>query len=283
MNLKHTETILRKTLTLLCFLILPLLFYILTAYLTAAVFQRLLDSTNENSAAARFLQANLPLLYSGAAAIFTSGALGYFYFQLKKNPVQQNFPPAAGSQNSNLRFPSDRSFPFSGYLYVILFGALGAVFFNLLLELSRLPELFPTSGTIEAATAMANPFLHFLSVCLIVPAAEELVFRGLGYFGLRRLFGSVFTSILTSVLFGVFHGNAPQTLYGFCMGLLLAHTAESCRNLTALLLFHWAANITSFTLLRDPAGQKLLYSVPLLGLSGIACAWLFYRIKKLNS
>lgn len=268
MNPKLIKNTFPKILTLLCFLALPALFYVLTAYLTAAVFQALLCSIEKPSNAARFLETNLPIIYSGCAAIFTLSILGPLYRSLKKN--------------GSLPASSKRRFPVSGYLYVIAFGALGAIFFNLFMELSRLPELLPTSGTIEAAAGDVNPPLHFLVVCLILPSAEELVFRGFGYFGLRRLFSPIFTSVLTAALFGIFHGNAPQTFYGFCMGLLLAHATEHCWNLTFPLLFHWAANLTSFFFLQDPAGQPLLYSIPILGLSGMGCVWLFYRIKNCN-
>ena len=73
------KDILEKALALLCFLILPLLFYILTAYLTAAVFLALLSSMEKTSGAARFLEANLPIIYSGTAALFTGSVLGLLY------------------------------------------------------------------------------------------------------------------------------------------------------------------------------------------------------------
>ena len=302
------KAILKKLLALLCFLVLPILFYSLTAFFMAAVFQTILLSMDETSKAALFLNNNLPILYSGCAAILAGSVLGYIYFTLKKNTAPAGFSACGGLRQQGYSSPPQcdppegfcrignevsytikkrtarpiylqKDFPFTGYIYVILFGAMGAVFFNLLMELSRLPELLPSPGSIENAVGHANPILHFLSVCLLLPVTEEIVFRGLGYFQLRRFFGPVSVAILTAALFGVFHGNAPQTLYGFCMGLLLAHTAESCQNLISVILFHWAANIASFTLLKDPASQRLLYSIPILGLSGIGCAWLFCKIR----
>ncbi len=295
MNPNYTKNTLQKILALLCFLILPVLFYVLTAYLTAAVLQALLGSLEKDSGAARFLDANLPIIYSGAAALFTLGVLGLLYRRFRRDSllsVPSRTPDADGPKQPDTpcrdsalqkdAAPGRRRLPLSGYLTAAAFGALGAVFFNLLMALSRLPELLPSPGTIEAAAGKTNAPLHFLVVCLILPAAEELVFRGFGYFGLRRFFGPAFTGVLTAALFGIFHGNAPQTLYGFCMGLLLAHTAEACRSLISVILFHWAANVTSFFFLGGPTGQRLLYSLPFLGLSGIGCVWLFYRVKDLS-
>ena len=278
-NSSPARIVLQKILALLCFLVLPLLFYVLTAYLTAAVFQVLLSSMDEGAGAARFLEANLPIVYSGAAALVTVGVLGPLYRRFRRDSLLSVSPRNPETGRPKRR---DHLSAASGYLCAAAFGSFGAVFFNLLLALSRLPELFPSAGTIGAAGGEVNAPLHFLVVCLLLPTAEELVFRGLGYFGLRRFYGPTFTGVLTAALFGVFHGNAPQTLYGFCMGLLLAHTAESCRSLTGVLLFHWAANVTSFFFLGDPTGQRLIYSIPFLGLSGIGCVWLFYRVKDLG-
>ena len=261
------NTILKKLLTILCFLVCPVLLYELIVFFIAGLFKVLLLSLEADSAAALFPNWNLPLLYSGIGASLAALILGFLYLSFKK---QTGVPSSA------------RTFPVYGYFYVIFLGAAGAIFFNLLLELSRLPELFHTTETIRTVTEASHPMIYFLVVCLIIPVTEELCFRGLGFFHLRRQFSYLTSSLLTALAFGIFHGNAPQTLYGFCMGILLAHTAESCQNLFSLFLFHWSANVVSFSFLGRPAEQTLMYSLPILGLSGIACVWLYYRVRGLK-
>ncbi|MEI3176322.1 MAG: CPBP family glutamic-type intramembrane protease [Lachnospiraceae bacterium] len=90
----------------------------------------------------------------------------------------RNFP-------ERLRGVSARS-----YIFPALFGASGAVFFNLLLAFSRLPELFPTVSTLEPTAAQSSVLLGALVTCLITPLIEELVFRGYGFFLLRRSLAS---------------------------------------------------------------------------------------------
>ena len=163
-----------------------------------------------------------------------------------------------------------------------MFGASGAVFFNLLLAFSRLPELFPTVSTLEPAAAQSSFLLSALVTCLITPLIEELVFRGYGFFLLRREFGFLGAALLSAAAFGLFHGDVSQSLYGFCMGLLLAHTAEQLSSLSACILFHICANVTSFFLLTDLSRERLIISMPVLGLSGILCAWSYHKIKEVG-
>lgn len=80
---------------------------------------------------------------------------------------------------------------------------------------------------------------------LLVPLAEELVFRGLGYQRLRRETDAWTSAVFTSVLFGLYHGNLLQGIYAGIMGLFLAFVCEHYKSLTASWLFHAAANITA--------------------------------------
>ena len=251
----------KKLIAVLSYLVLPVLCYEQAVFVAAALLQAVsLMSGN------RFLLDNLPLLNTGAAALFSGLILGLVYLHLKK----KQGPPSVKCPVSPCR-----------YLYAALFGIFGAVFFNLLLEFSRLPELFPAVKTLENTAPEVNYVLTFLIICLLGPAIEELVFRGFGYLYLRTSLSLPAATLLSAAAFGIFHGNIPQTLYGFCMGLLLAHTAEHYKTLSSVLLFHICANLTSFFFLGDLARESLLLSLPVLGLSGIGCVWLFYKIRDL--
>jgi membrane protease YdiL (CAAX protease family) len=50
------------------------------------------------------------------------------------------------------------------------------------------------------------------------------------------------------MLFGVFHANLPQLIYGTLMGLLLADCYERNKCFAAPVVFHLTANILVFTL-----------------------------------
>lgn len=80
---------------------------------------------------------------------------------------------------------------------------------------------------------------------ILVPLAEELVFRGMGYQRIRQEMNVLPASVITATLFALYHGNLIQGIYALLMGLLLAFVYETYDNLKAAWLFHATANLTA--------------------------------------
>lgn len=82
---------------------------------------------------------------------------------------------------------------------------------------------------------------------VVSPMVEEMVFRGVIYNRVKKFY-PVWKSVLVSaVLFGVFHGNILQFIYGVIMGILIALCYEWIGCFGAPVLYHAAANIFAFT------------------------------------
>ena len=79
---------------------------------------------------------------------------------------------------------------------------------------------------------------------LIVPVAEELLFRYMIFGRIRITMGSGFAVILSALFFGLYHGNITQGIYAFIMGLALALIYYWSDNFLMPVFFHVAANIT---------------------------------------
>ena len=79
----------------------------------------------------------------------------------------------------------------------------------------------------------------FLYASIIGPIAEELIWRGFLFRALHK-YGKTTAVVVTSVLFGLMHGNIPQTISATMFGLLLGYiTAEySIKWSMALHIFH---------------------------------------------
>ena len=86
--------------------------------------------------------------------------------------------------------------------------------------------------------------LQILTTVILVPLAEELIFRGLAYERMRNLAGVLPAVFASALLFGVSHGNISQGIYAFLMGIPLALTYEK-EGLSGALLFHAFCNLTS--------------------------------------
>ena len=72
---------------------------------------------------------------------------------------------------------------------------------------------------------------------VISPIAEEAVFRGIIYNRMKRC----------ALVFGLYHGNTVQALYGFLLGVIIAIVYERSESFAAPVIFHAVANVTVFT------------------------------------
>lgn len=95
---------------------------------------------------------------------------------------------------------------------------------------------------------------------LISPFAEEVVFRGVIYNRLRRLYNPAIGIVASGILFGVFHGNLVQGVYGGCLGMLMAYLYEKSGRLWIPFLFHAVANMAVYTTARFAGVQKILFT-----------------------
>lgn len=120
-------------------------------------------------------------------------------------------------------------------------GMAGNTLFSLILNAVHLTEHF--SNASQEALFQSNLLLQIIGIGLFVPFVEELVFRGLVYGKMRRLFSFRAAAAVSAALFALYHGNIVQLVYAFPMGLLLAWSYECWGSLSAPVLLHIGANL----------------------------------------
>lgn len=98
-------------------------------------------------------------------------------------------------------------------------------------------------GTTEQFEGMTKDFLSVLAVCIVVPMAEETVFRAGVLRKLREAgCGKWVAIVTTAVVFGVFHGNPLQAVPAVLMGIALGWLYTKTNSLVLCLLAHIANN-----------------------------------------
>ncbi len=127
-------------------------------------------------------------------------------------------------------------------LVIVLTGilfALGVNFLFAAVGLTESSESYRQVAEVQFSLPLwlALPFYTILS-----PMAEELVFRGILYQAWKRFLPKNAALLGSAVLFGAFHGNIVQMLYGTIMGIVMALFYEKYHKLWAPVLFHEAAN-----------------------------------------
>lgn len=128
------------------------------------------------------------------------------------------------------------------FLWVLpLLGMAGNALFSFLLNAVHLTEHF--SNASQEALFQSNLLVQIIGIGLFVPFVEELIFRGLVYGKLRRLFSFWAAAGISAALFALYHGNIVQLIYAFPMGLLLAWSYERWGSFSAPVLLHIGANL----------------------------------------
>ncbi len=120
---------------------------------------------------------------------------------------------------------------------------------------------------------------------VISPLAEEIVFRGVLYNRLRRHFcgsglpvsGAV---VISGVMFGLYHGNLVQGIYGCCMGILITWLYERTHDFRIPCLFHGVANCVVYLTAQNAALQEKLFTVPWCVLLLVVAAGLLCLLEK---
>ncbi len=86
--------------------------------------------------------------------------------------------------------------------------------------------------------------VYLILTLFIAPLFEEGIFRRGIYGTLRKWLGAIPAGVLSALVFGLYHGNWIQVIYGFAFGLLLAWGYEdsSFGKYRVVVLMHGAAN-----------------------------------------
>lgn len=94
---------------------------------------------------------------------------------------------------------------------------------------------FSLETLLESATVSDDSIPIFLYACLLGPIAEEILLRGLILRSLQP-YGKKFAILVSSLLFGLFHGNLLQVPFAFFVGLVMGYVALEYNIYWAILL-----------------------------------------------
>lgn len=128
---------------------------------------------------------------------------------------------------------------------VALLGMAASISLNDWIALSGIITIFDGFEEVAEALYGGSLLIEFLAIAVAAPLIEELIFRGLVYQRIRKLFGVRMAVILSALYFGVYHMNVVQGIYAFLLGILLAWVYEKYQTLWAPVLFHASANLLS--------------------------------------
>lgn len=114
--------------------------------------------------------------------------------------------------------------------------------------------LFPETMRNELIAEMESELygvksiIGFITVVIIAPLTEEILFRGLILGELAKCFNIHIAIALQAVLFGVMHGNIIWAVIAFLSAMLYGYFIKKCKNIFTSVAGHMSVNLLSFIL-----------------------------------
>ena len=157
--------------------------------------------------------------------------------------------------------PPDRSAETGWRLYLISAVSFVGIYLavNMLLDVFGIAWNDEEFQEISESIESVSPGLQRLTAGIIGPVMEELLFRGLLLRRTEKAVGPRGAMLLSSFLFGLFHGNLTQGLAAALLGVFLGTAFLCTDSLLIPILMHAAANCTA-VLMGVPAVAEVLDS-----------------------
>lgn len=186
-----------------------------------------------------------------ASAVITLAAYLIIFAARKVNPLKQvDFKKVSGKD----------------ILFTVI-GAFGVMFFmNLVINLIPFPE--NSMGEFIEANATLNSYplwQAILANIICAPILEEVVFRGLVYGRLRRAMPAIVAAIISSVLFGLAHGQWIWIIWAFFVGMIFNYARIRTGSILPGILMHMAVNafgvVCNYSTVLDGLTEPVLYAL----------------------
>lgn len=124
-------------------------------------------------------------------------------------------------------------------------AVLACLSLNNVISMSGLMNLSKTYTEVSKVLYSGGIVFELICVGIVIPIAEELLFRGVVFNRLKDFVRPVYAIIFSALLFGAYHFNLVQFVYACLIGIILAYLYEETKSIITPVLGHIAANTAS--------------------------------------
>ena len=185
-----------------------------------------------------------------------------------------------------MQLPARQMAPGRQYAWILLFGTVLCVGANVIIAMSGLA--MKDVSYFSSSEKLYSEGILVMLVCqgLIIPIAEELMFRGVLFKRCREQMSFYGAAISVSCFFALIHGSITQLIYTLILGMFLAYFYEKYGSLKAPVLLHILVNSVSIIITKTGILVWLCSDFMRMAVCFIGCAFIgavaFVRIQKIE-
>lgn len=158
----------------------------------------------------------------------------------------------------NGRFIEYKKISIFKYVWIIPFGIcsmLAGNYFTSILTMFMSDNMIATYDSTQTAIYGSSFALQVVAAVIAGPIVEELIFRGLIYKRTKKLIGVIGAAVLSSLIFGIYHGNWVQAPYAMIIGLVCVFVYEKYKSIAAPIIAHMSGNMFSILISQLASGM----------------------------
>ncbi len=170
------------------------------------------------------------------------------------------------------------------YVLLVLAGVGAVLGLNLLFSLAGFLDASASYQEVAVSQYAATMLVGLVCYGFLSPIAEEILFRGILYNCMRHLVDAKMAVIVSSLIFGLYHRNWIQGVYGFLMGCLIAYGYEYFGSFKIPVILHMLFNLLAYGLTYMPAFMGVIVNWPVCIVClvvAVVCLWRLHRRKNI--
>jgi membrane protease YdiL (CAAX protease family) len=225
----------------LCALLIQVTVSFVTTFIYGAIqgvklaAQGITDTNEITSIIANSITPEVLLLVSALSGVVSILVFGLWYKKLIKGDPRKS---------------SKDLFSLKGIVGIAVLGVALQIGISGILSLisSINPSWFDSYSDVMNILGEGNTLISFLFIGLIAPVSEEFVFRGVILKKFNRIMPFVAANVMQALLFGIFHFNLIQGIYGFVIGLFLGLIYKKTKSILGAIILHMVVNLSGILL-----------------------------------
>ncbi len=250
--------------------------FVATIFSTVLVIPSVYELFNTNLTVSSFIN----MLYSIIVVGGTFLVFGRFY---RKKADYNNLNPTP-DKNFKISYSAPKDKLQAVLLIFISFGGcmLANYISSFILSVLSVFGIESTYSSIQDPKGIIDTILMCVSVAVIPPLIEEYALRGVALSGLRR-YGNAFAIIASSIMFGIFHGEALQIPFALMCGFFFAYSVIATESLWVGIIILAMNNILScmytdiLQVTDETVANTFFVVVSVAGIIlGVLCLFIYY-------